>query len=71
MRKWIKPEISAIDINMTENGHNHEKWAEHSRSSNSQSGYYVPSQTPPAVQDDIVYPGGDSTPDTGDTNQFS
>lgn len=64
MREWIKPEISAIDISMTENGHNHQRWEEYTRSQNSQSGYR-PTVNP-------VYPDGDdSTQDTGDTNQFS
>ncbi len=42
MKKWKTPEITALSIDMTENGHNHKKWAEYSRSENSQSGYYVP-----------------------------
>ncbi len=57
MREWIKPEISTININMTENGHNHQKWEEFTRSEDSQSG------TKPAQRD--------STPASGDTDENS
>ena len=65
MKKWIAPEITMLDLSMTANGHNHQKWAEYTKSEKSQSGYYVekPTMEPPTGDGDDK--SDEVTSDTG------